>query len=90
MAAPVFGARPNSAAHKDEFHRVVGERIHQIRDEQGLGRTELAKRCGFNESTIVNAETGASCSLYVLAKLAEALDVTLDDLVPIDALKDEL
>lgn len=70
---------------RDHFYSMVGERICATREAQGLTAAELGRRAKLASSTVQNAEVGTSCSLLVLAKLAEALDVTLDDLVPVEA-----
>ena len=49
--------------------------------------TGLAKEAGCSQQTLDNAIGGMGCSLYLAASLATALDVTLDDLVPIAALE---
>lgn len=76
------------SAKKLQFYRVVGERVRALREREKLSQSRLADMIKLNGSTINNVEIGATCSLYVLALLAEAFDVTLDELVPIDATAD--
>ncbi len=73
-------------ANKDHFHTVVGERIKATREAAGLSIARLAKDADTTPSAIDKAELGVTCSLYMLARIADALDCTLDDLVPLDAL----
>lgn len=73
-------------ARKDRFHQIVGERIREVRKESGLSIEKLASVSHINRSTIDNAEQGLAIGLYTLALIAEGLDVSLDELVPIEAL----
>lgn len=72
---------------KDEFYRIVGSAIQAAREAEGWTITEMADEAKLTKSTIQNAELGASCSLLVVARIAEALDTTLDALVPLEALR---
>ena len=72
-------------AEKNDFHHVVGQAIRTARKANGLGPRELALKAGLTASSIANAEAGQSCSLFVLVKIAEALDCTIDELVPTEA-----
>lgn len=72
---------------KDHFYVVVGEAIRANRLHAGMSIHVLAKACGLNQNTIGHIEDGSTCSLFILAKVAHALDVTLDELVPIEALR---
>lgn len=86
MSQHVMSARCTKAA-KDEFYRQVGERIAELRENAGMSPCDLARATGVNSSTIGHAEDGTSCSLFMLAMFAEALDVSLDSLVPVEALR---
>ncbi len=70
---------------RDNFYKLVGESIRRARVAEGLSLSQLGKRAKLVETTIYNAEIGQTCSLLVLARIAEALDVTLDALVPTEA-----
>lgn len=70
---------------KDHFYLSVGATIRAARQSAGLSETELAKRARIAHSTVNNAEMGSTCSLLVITKIAEALDCTLDALVPTEA-----
>ena len=72
---------------KDRFYQRVGVAIRSARNEGGMSQEALAKASKVTLSTVQNAEIGQSCSLLLLAKLAHALDTTLDALVPLDALE---
>ncbi len=70
---------------KDRFYVVVGETIRKTRTAADVSQEKLAKAAGINLSTLQNAEGGMSCSLYLLARIADGLDTTLDELVPTEA-----
>ncbi len=70
---------------KDIFHQSVGERLREVREQHGWSIAKLAKACGVGHSTVYNAEIGHSYSFLLAALVAQALDVTMDDLTPIDA-----
>ncbi len=70
---------------KSHFYDKVGRAIQQARSDARLDRSELARRLGVSSSTLENAEEGYMCSLILAARIAEALDVTLDALVPLEA-----
>ena len=61
---------------------MVGDRIKELREERGLSLSALAKYSGVSKSYISNIERGIQTnpSLIVMKKLAETLDVPLDDL----------
>lgn len=71
---------------KNHFYDRVGKAIRQARADAQLDQQELARRIGVSASTLGNAEEGHTCSLIMAARIAEALDVTLDALVPLEAI----
>ena len=71
---------------RDHFYLTVGESIRAAREAAGLTKVDLARVARLPVSAIRNAESGESCQLHVLALIAEALDCTLDDLVPLEAI----
>jgi DNA-binding XRE family transcriptional regulator len=74
-----------TTAKKLQFYETVGAQIVAMRESAGMSSSQLAALCDVTKSTIDHAEDGYSCSAYLLACIAEALDTTLDALVPIDA-----
>lgn len=58
-------------------------RLREWRERRGLTQTELAERSDVPQSVISSIERGVTQhpTVTVLMKLAEALDVRLDDLV---------
>jgi transcriptional regulator with XRE-family HTH domain len=58
---------------------TIGERIRQARKSQGLNQAELALRLGVSQPSVANWESGVhDPRRLMLAKLAEALDTSLD------------
>ena len=57
-------------------------RIRQIREQQGISQIELCEKTGLTKATIWRLETepGAVTTSTTLVKIAEALNVTIDDL----------
>lgn len=61
----------------------TGERIKMLREQRNMTQGELADRVGVHQSKISHCETGArGISLELAAKIAAALGVTVDDLLP--------
>mgnify|MGYP003405035167 FL=1 len=73
-------------AERVHFLTTVGIAVRDARTRAGVAQGELAKRAGLASSTLFAVEDGRTCSLLCLTKIAHALDVTLDELVPVDAL----
>ncbi|UOM37176.1 helix-turn-helix transcriptional regulator [Acuticoccus sp. I52.16.1] len=78
--------RGEDVALPGEFARRLfdGESpLKVFREFRGLSGSALAERSGVNRVQILDIEAGRSVgSVATLAKLARALDVTIDDLVP--------
>lgn len=64
----------------------LGERIARLREWRHFkNRTEFCKVCGINRSTVAGYEAGASAPSYVaLVRLADALEVTINQLLALD------
>lgn len=63
-------------------YRVIGERVCQLRRERGMTQAELAKVTGVSGSFIGHIERAEKVpSLETMARLGEALGVSLDWLV---------
>lgn len=61
---------------------LLGQNIQRLRKERGLLQQELAERVGIEPVSVSRLETGASLpSVVRLAEIAEALDVSLAELV---------
>lgn len=57
----------------------IGARIAALRKARGMTQAQLAEACGMKKPNITRIETGRySTGLDILAKIAHALDCTLD------------
>ncbi len=66
----------------EDFYRTVGKRIREIRIKTGLTQERLAFMAGLSTTSINNIENGQSMIwLISFAKIAEALDVSPDDIL---------
>lgn len=61
----------------------VGYRIFKERTRRGLTAMVLADRAGIHRNTVYRIESGLGISVVALCRIAAALEVTLDALVPI-------
>jgi transcriptional regulator with XRE-family HTH domain len=60
----------------------LGQNIRQLRGARGLTQAQIAKLAGLPRATWANLETGAANpTLAVLARVATALQVTLEELI---------
>ena len=66
------------------FYEGVAQSIKESRASLGLSQRVFAEKVGVTHSMIVSIENGATpCSLYLLSKIAELLDTTIDALAPV-------
>ena len=64
---------------------VFGDRLRQLRKEQGLTQTELGKRMGISQRLVAYYEAqGGSPSPELLVKFADALSVSTNALLGVD------
>ena len=66
-----------------EFKICLAKRIKQLRKKHNLTQTELAIKIGFKDKQVVNTYEvkGANPTAYNLVLLANALNVTVDELL---------
>lgn len=75
--------KPRSVARSSSIWAQVGRRIRRIRFEHGLSQDQLAERAHLSISLVSKLEAGhKGAKLESLIKLANALDVTLAELLP--------
>lgn len=72
----------------DEAHKIflkkLGKNIARIRKEKNLTQVELADIANMDDSSIRRIESGRNnSSIVILLRLAEALQVSLKDLIEI-------
>lgn len=56
----------------------IGERIKERRKELGLSQQQVAERAEMTYQSVLNAESGKSCTLETLKKICKALDLTIE------------
>jgi UDP-N-acetylglucosamine 1-carboxyvinyltransferase len=67
--------------NSQDFASSVGERIRLARQQKGWTQVELAEAAGLSSNYVARLERGElGASLFVAARLAEALGTTLDGL----------
>lgn len=60
----------------------IGQRVRELREQQGLTQQQLAEKIGVNLSTLAKIEAGRNdASLATAVAIAKALQTTVDDLV---------
>ena len=70
---------------KVEISEKVGKKLNQIRTRKGLTQEELAHEAGLNRAYIGYIERGErNPSIFVMAKIADALQVKLFELFRFD------
>ena len=62
---------------------MFGQRVKKLREQRGLTQQQLADRAGLTNDTISNYERGRRTDppVSVVYAVANALDVTVDDLL---------
>ena len=69
-----------------ELLKEIGKRFQQIRTERNLTQSDLAEAVGVQIETISRYETGSlSISISLLAKVAEALNIGLSELLDVSS-----
>jgi transcriptional regulator with XRE-family HTH domain len=65
-----------------DIKQLVGERIRNLRKEQGLSQEELGAKADLHYTYIGAVERGEkNCSITTLARIAQGLNVELGELV---------
>jgi len=61
----------------------IGENIKKRRTKQGLSQEDFAKKSGVKYTTLTKIESGVikTPSVVIVAKIAKALDVSIEDLL---------
>lgn len=61
----------------------LGRKIQKLRKEKGLSQDELARKADIPYTTLTKIEIGVikKPSVFAVAKIAEALDVDINDLI---------
>jgi transcriptional regulator with XRE-family HTH domain len=70
------------AASDRAFYEQLGQRIAEHRKARGITQVELAKTLGIAQQTLAHYEGGTvRIAIAMLAAVAQALDVSLEDLL---------
>lgn len=72
-----------SAINIVDMRRGIAFSVLTARTKAGMTRRQLADEAGVAQKTILELEDRGTLSLETLAAVAYALDVTLDELVPV-------
>lgn len=65
--------------------------LREFREKKGLSQTELANRVGLKQTTISQYENGSRRpNLCMAKKLAEALEMSLDDFACLSTFQNEI
>jgi transcriptional regulator with XRE-family HTH domain len=59
----------------------VLKRLKDLREARGLSQEKLAFAAGLSSGTVGNLEAGATCRMSTATKLADALGVSLSELM---------
>ncbi|MBI3524363.1 MAG: helix-turn-helix transcriptional regulator [Betaproteobacteria bacterium] len=74
--------RPDLNADENDYLRILGERVREMRARHGMTRKNLARDSGVSERYLAQLETGhGNISIILLRQIAQALGNPLHDLV---------
>ena len=74
--------RPDLSAAENDYLRILGERIRDLRARRGMTRKTLAQDSGVSERYLAQLETGhGNISIILLRQIAQAMGNPLPDLV---------
>ncbi|RXF67723.1 helix-turn-helix domain-containing protein [Arcticibacter tournemirensis] len=78
------------AIDKEEFKRKLGRRIEQLRTKSGLTLEQLGSLLDGKDRQFINRyeKYGANPTAYILVQIAEALNVSVDQLIDFSQLED--
>ncbi|WP_294272053.1 helix-turn-helix transcriptional regulator [uncultured Chryseobacterium sp.] len=68
--------------NRDQLKRALGARIIELREQKGWSQSDLARACNKDRQAIEKLENGkVNPTLYTLLELANALGISLPELV---------
>lgn len=71
---------------KKQFNQITGAYIQKARGQKQLTRERLAESAGISSKYLYEIEVGnKGCSGYILYSLAEALQVNIESLFPVNS-----
>lgn len=67
---------------RDQLKKALGTRIIRLREQKGWSQSDLARACNKDRQAIEKLENGkVNPTLYTLLELANALEISLPELV---------
>ncbi|KAA0127406.1 helix-turn-helix transcriptional regulator [Chryseobacterium sp. SN22] len=70
---------------KDQLKIALGKRIIMLRGKRGWSQSDLARACNKDRQAIEKLENGkVNPTLYTLLELANALEISLPELVDLE------
>jgi len=71
------------AMSRNNSKNLIGKNIKKFRQEKGISQDRLSKLADLSLNTVVNIESGGNLNptIETLTKIANALDVKVDDLI---------
>ncbi len=71
------------AKSSNNSKNLIGKNVRRIRQEKGISQDRLSKLADLSLNTIVNIELGGNLNptIETLTKIANALEVKVDDLI---------
>lgn len=67
---------------KKRLQKAIGQRIKELRISKNITQQDLAAACNFEKSNMARLESGnTNPTLYTMKKIADNLDVFLEDLI---------
>jgi putative transcriptional regulator len=67
---------------KDDFSKLVGQKISVYREKRGLSQAELARRCNKDRQAIERLEKGrVNPNSYTLYEISQALKINTKNLL---------
>ena len=72
-----------SAVSNNNSKNAIGKNVRKFRQEKGISQDRLSKLADLSLNTVVNIEAGGNLNptIETLTKIANALDVKVDDLI---------
>ncbi len=72
--------------NKEELKKKIGQRIVELRSQKGWNQSDLARACNKDRQAIEKLENGkVNPTIYSLLEIANALEVSLKELVDFNA-----
>ena len=68
------------------LQQKIGNRIRELRESKGISQQNLAAICNFEKANLSRIEAGrTNPTISTLYKISQALEITLSDLLKVEA-----